>query len=150
MVVGPTTYQSIKMVMCEESIISGPSMIPLIGSDTTTFANNNQVSIDASGANQPITLSTLATLQGGEAFLLFQDTSIPGDAGRTAIIDEWKNTRSAQQILKVQYPPDGLYANEYGNSNWVNTGSHVEGQFVRTIDIDENYGISSFKWTIPS
>ena len=132
----------------EESIISGPSMIPLIGSNTTTFANNNQVSIDASGANQPITLSTLATPLGGEAFLLFEPTS--GDAGRTAIIDAWKTTRSAQQILKVQYPPNGLYANEYDNSNWVNTGSHVEGQFVRTIDIDENYGISSFKWTIPS
>ncbi len=132
----------------EESIISGPSMIPLIGSNTTTFANNNQVSIDASGANQPVSIATVTTLQGGEAFLLFEPTT--GEAGKTAIINTWKTTRSAQQILKVQYPPDGLYSNDYSYSNWVNSGSHVEGQFVRNIDIDENYGISNFKWTIPS
>jgi len=128
--------------------ISGPSMIPLIGSNTTTFASNNQVSIDFSGANQPINISTVASsnpFQGGEAFLLFEPTS--GDAGRTAIINEWKATRSAQQILKVQFPPNGVYD---GNGSWLNQGSQVIGQFIRTIDIDDNYGISNFSWTIPS
>ena len=130
------------------SIISGPSVLPLIGSNTTTFANNNQVSIDASGANQTVNINTVGRPQGAEAFLLFEPTS--GAAGRTLIIDAWKASRSAQQILKVQRPPDGLYANEYGTSNWVNVGSHVVGQFVRTIDIDENYNINNFKWEIPS
>ncbi len=125
--------------------ISGPSMIPLIGSNTTTFASNNQVSIDFSGANQTINVNTLGTLQGAEAFLLFNSTS--GDAGRTAIINEWKTNRSAQQILKVQFPPDGNYTS---GGNWVNQGSQVIGQFIRTIDIDDNYGISNFSWTIPS
>ena len=130
------------------SIISGPSMIPLIGSDTTTFASNNQVTIDASGANQTIDITTLGTLDGAEAFLLFEPT--PGDAGRTAIINAWKASRSAQQILKVQHPPNGVYVGITPGSGWVNTGSNIEGQFVRTIDIDDNYGISNFGWTIPS
>ena len=129
-------------------IISGPSVIPLIGSNTTTFASNNQVSIDASGANQAVNINTLGTLQGGEAFLLFDST--PGDAGRTAIIDTWKQFRSAQEILKVQYPPSGKYSNNFDGSNWDNFGSSVIGQFVRTLDIDDNYNISSFSWTIPS
>ena len=130
-------------------IISGPSVLPLIGSNTTTFASNNQVSIDASGANQTVNINTVASPQGAEAFLLFEPT--PGDAGRTAIIDAWKASRSAQQILKVQDPPDGLYGQNYENdSSWYNTGSNVIGQFVNTIDIDENYNINNFKWEIPS
>jgi len=129
-------------------IISGPSMIPLIGSNTTTFASGNQVSIDFSGANQPITLNTIGTLQGGEAFLLFNSTS--GAAGRTAIIDTWENTRSAQEILKVQVPPGGLYSNNFGGSKWENFIVSLKGQFVKTLDIDDNYNISSFSWTIPS
>ena len=129
-------------------IISGPSVIPLIGSNTTTFASENQVSIDFSGANQPINASTVGTLQGGEAFLMFEPTS--GAAGRTAIIDAWKTNRSAQQILKIQFPSAGLYSNSFNGSYWVNQGSDTIGQFVRTLDIDDNYNISSFSWTIPS
>ena len=98
-------------------------------------------------------------------FLLFTSLSVNSSTafptGNDYAIDAFPADNYADEIITSMSffydsgenalgAPDGLYANEYGNSNWVNTGSHVEGQFVRTIDIDENYGISSFKWTIPS
>ena len=77
---------------------------PLVGGNTTTFANDFQVTVDATNRNKEIPLNpdNLFSEESGTNFLLYSPIS------KEAVVDLWVDNFMSLPIFRVQYQTNGI------------------------------------------
>jgi len=129
--------------------VYGPQLDPLLGN----IGSNNQITVDHTTSNTPVTAGNLGTPAAGNNFLLFSQVS------EAAVIQAWKDQFSSFPILSIQFPntqpppfvprPGNYYADNGVIVDWLALDLLPKQGFPGIIIDDANgYNISSFSWTV--
>ena len=121
------------------------------------IGSNNQITVDHTTSNTPVTAQNLGTPAAGNNFLLFSQASTGGS--EAAVIQAWKDQFSSFPILSIQFPntnppplvprPGNYYADSGVLVDWLALDLLPTPGFPGIIIDDANgYNISSFSWTV--
>ncbi len=138
-------------IRANDGAFYGPATnLPLIGGNTSTFANDFQVTVNVTDRNKeiPLVQSNLSTDDSGTNFLLYSPNS------KEEVVDLWVNNFMSLPIFRVQFNTSGInFPTEQGGpgifENPAGGGAGGREPIGDTIFIDNlNYNLNAYSWNV--